>query len=95
MGTSETSSPSVATKNVASNSQKIETNGSIPDGKMVVKKELEYHIRKMRVYEIPQVLELCKREGRQMGLDHELVSWFRFDPDGFYVSVHPNSGKIL
>ena len=68
------------------------------DGQMITNgqsmvEEVPYTVRRMKESEIPFVLKMCKREGRQMGLSHELLSWFRFDPLGFYVAVHPDSGS--
>lgn len=73
--------------------QIVETSNETSTRDKMVVNEIDYEVRKLRENEIPQVLELCKSEGRQMGLTHELISWFRFDPDGFYVAVHPDSGK--
>lgn len=62
-------------------------------GLNVVVEEVPYIVRRMKESEIPLVLQLCKREGRQMGRSYELISWFRFDPQGFFVAVSPQSGN--
>lgn len=44
--------------------------------------------RNLRFDEIPQVLELCRQEGRHMGQQAECQSWFQFDSKGFFVALN-------
>lgn len=53
-----------------------------------------YKVRLLKREEIPRVLDLCKAEGRHMGLEPEVLSWFKFDPRGFFVAVSDSGKKI-
>jgi hypothetical protein len=44
--------------------------------------------RNLHISEIPQVLDLCRQEGRHMGQAAELRTWYQFDPSGFFVAVN-------
>lgn len=47
---------------------------------------IEY--RNLHLSEIPQVLELCRQEGRHMGQEAELRTWYHFDSKGFFVAIN-------
>lgn len=47
----------------------------------------EIEFRNLRKSEIPQILVLCAKEGRHMGREPEIETWFNYDPDGFFVAV--------
>ncbi|XP_054168181.1 uncharacterized protein LOC128965499 [Oppia nitens] len=53
-----------------------------------------YKIRHLRRHEIPQLLQICHKEGRHMGTTEEVESWLQFDPKGFFVAVD-DDGVIL
>lgn len=49
--------------------------------------------RNLKPEEIPRVLELCRKEGRHMGQEAEVRTWFEIDPSGFFVAVN-SEGKL-
>ncbi|XP_054717078.1 uncharacterized protein F36G3.2-like [Uloborus diversus] len=50
-------------------------------------------VRPMTWNDIPQVLEIWRDSGLSEGT-HTIQTWFRFDPDGFFI-VADDSGEIL
>lgn len=43
--------------------------------------------RNLHEREIPLILALCAKEGRHMGTEAELHTWFEIDQEGFFVAV--------
>ncbi|XP_054721468.1 uncharacterized protein LOC129231229 [Uloborus diversus] len=51
-------------------------------------------IRNLRYGDIPELINLPRSEGREMGLDPEIRTWFDVDPRGIFVAENTDDGQI-